>query len=236
MSTTHEQSSTTEAAKDETKRVAGVASDEAQNVATEAKAQARGLLDDARTQVDQQSRTQLGNLKDLLAKIGDDLEQMAQGSEGGFAADATRAVSERARGLSTHLDGREPTDLLDEVRDFARRRPGTFLVGALAAGVVAGRFARGAKQGTSGSGTSTSGQGYAPAPTSPYASGVTPVPESSYAGTGTGGIDPLTGPLAGGPVAGDAPIADPGLDDLSGDPLGGRHTTPSGTTGEGGLR
>jgi len=37
------------------------------------------------------------------------------------------------------------------VRGFARRRPGTFLLGALAAGIVAGRLARGAKDGSSSS-------------------------------------------------------------------------------------
>ncbi|HKC26518.1 MAG TPA: hypothetical protein VKB75_00770, partial [Jatrophihabitans sp.] len=36
-----------------------------------------------------------------------------------------------------------PGDLVDELRRFARRRPGAFLMGALAAGVVAGRLGRG---------------------------------------------------------------------------------------------
>ena len=243
MSFTEEQSSTKDSAKEEGKRVAGVASSEAQNVAQEAKTQARGLLDEARTQVDEQSRTQLGNLKDLLTKISDDLEQMASGAEGGFAADATRAVADRARGLSTHLDGREPTDLLDDVRDFARNRPGTFLLGALAAGVVAGRLARGAKQGTSGTGSTgyTGGSGYTGITQGTGTSGdtdVLAVRDDGVSGVGAGGIDPPTGPLGPGPaVAGDPPTVDSGYDDdLAGDPLGGRHVTPGTTTGEGGLR
>ncbi|WP_295658337.1 hypothetical protein [uncultured Nocardioides sp.] len=240
MSTT-QQSSSTDAAKGETKRVAGVASDEAQNVAQEAKAQARGLLDDARSQVDDQSRTQLGNLKDLLTRVSDDLEQMVSSSEGGgLAADAARAVSERARGLSSHLEGREPTDLLDDVRDYARRRPGTFLLGALAAGVVAGRLARGAKQGT-GSTSSTgyrTGSAYGTGTTTASDTDVLPVQDSAVTGVGTGGVDPLTGPLDSGPAAASgSPVADrPFDDDLSTDPLGDRHASPSSTTGEGGLR
>jgi hypothetical protein len=51
-------------------------------------------------------------------------------------------VSDRVRALGTYLEGREPGDLLGDARDFARRRPGTFLLGALAAGVVAGRMFR----------------------------------------------------------------------------------------------
>ena len=41
------------------------------------------------------------------------------------------------------LQNREPAELLDEVRSFARRKPGLFLLGAAAAGVVAGRLTRG---------------------------------------------------------------------------------------------
>jgi hypothetical protein len=41
------------------------------------------------------------------------------------------------------LEHREPGDLLDEVRRFARRRPGTFLVGAAVAGALVGRLTRG---------------------------------------------------------------------------------------------
>jgi hypothetical protein len=41
------------------------------------------------------------------------------------------------------LEQREPGDLVAEVRRFAQRRPGAFLVGALLAGVAAGRLTRG---------------------------------------------------------------------------------------------
>ena len=46
--------------------------------------------------------------------------------------------------VSHWLDNHEPSDLLDEVKRFARRRPGAFLALAAAAGVVAGRLTRGA--------------------------------------------------------------------------------------------
>jgi hypothetical protein len=63
----------------------------------------------------------------------------------GPATQLVQQVADRAKSLATHLDDREPRELLDDVRRFARQRPGTFLVGALAAGVVVGRLARGAK-------------------------------------------------------------------------------------------
>jgi hypothetical protein len=140
-------------AADESKRVAGVAQDEARRVASEATSQVQDLMGQATSALDEQSRTQRDRLVDTLRGFGDDLEKMASQGEGGLAADVARQVAERAHAVSSRLDGREPRDLLDDVRGFARRRPGTFLLGALAAGVVAGRLTRGAKASHDGSGT-----------------------------------------------------------------------------------
>lgn len=133
-------------AADEGKRVAGVAQDEVKNVATEAQHQLRGLLDDATSQVDEQSKAQKTRLAETVRTFGDDLESMrGDGQDGGLAAQVVQQVADQARGLASHLDDRDPSELLDDVRRFARRRPGTFLVGALAAGIVVGRVTRGAK-------------------------------------------------------------------------------------------
>lgn len=126
---------------------ASTAKDEAQNVAATAAEQARNLAGETRRQVTdqlgEQASTQRDKLVGTLRTLGDDLDQMAgQDATPGLAADLAREVAGRARTLSTHLDGRAPGDLLDDVRDFARRRPGTFLLAALAAGVVAGRLFR----------------------------------------------------------------------------------------------
>ena len=105
-------------------------------------------MSEATSQVEDQSRTQRDRIVETLRTFGDDLDKMATQSDGGMAADLAREGASRARELSSQLDGREPRDLLDDVRSFARRKPGTFLLGALAAGVVAGRLTRGAKDGT----------------------------------------------------------------------------------------
>jgi len=69
-------------------------------------------------------------------------------------------ASSKAGELAEWLEQRDPGTLLDEVRGLARRKPGTFLLGALAAGVVAGRLTRGAvdaskDQDVNGSGATT---------------------------------------------------------------------------------
>lgn len=125
-------------------------------MAAEARAQARSVLDDAVAQATEQSRTQRDRLVTTLHGLSDDLDQMASsGTQSGLATEAARQVSRRARSLGTHLDGREPSDLLDDVRGFARRRPGVFLAGALAAGVVTGRLLSGARASGSASGAPT---------------------------------------------------------------------------------
>lgn len=122
---------------------------EAQNVAAEAKYQARGVVNDALSQVNHQSRDQKDRLAGTLRSLGDDLESMATNGSG-MAADLARQASDYARTFGNKLESREPTELLDEVRSFARNRPGVFLLGALAAGVVVGRLARGAADGIAG--------------------------------------------------------------------------------------
>ena len=133
-------------AAEETKHVAGVAQEEAAKVASEAKDQLRGLLGDATSQVDEQSRAQKSRLTETLRTFGDDLDGMAQQQEGsGPAGQLVQQVSQRARSLASHLEDREPQDLVEDVRRYARRNPGTFLLGAVVAGVVVGRLTRGAK-------------------------------------------------------------------------------------------
>lgn len=139
----------------EGKHVTAVAGEEAQKVAAEAKQQTQALLEEARSQLEEQSRTQRDRLVGTLSSLGDDLERMSGQAQSGLAADLVQQASQRVRDLTSRLDGREPRELLGEVRDFARRKPGTFLLGALAAGVVAGRVARGAQKAQSSPATSS---------------------------------------------------------------------------------
>ena len=120
-------------AKDEALNVAGTAAEQARNVVGEAKQQVTSQLSD-------QATTGRDKLSETLRTLGDDLQQMAQGQgpSQGMATDLAQEVSDRVRAFGSHLENRDPGQLLDDARDFARRRPGTFLLGALAAGVVAG--------------------------------------------------------------------------------------------------
>ena len=100
--------STASTAADEGRRVGQVTGDEAKNVAEEAAAQVRNLADEARTQVEEQSRSQRDRLASTLSTFGDDLDSMSREGSGtsGLAADVVRMVSDRARQLSSRIEGR----------------------------------------------------------------------------------------------------------------------------------
>jgi hypothetical protein len=74
---------------------------------------------------------------------------MADGStEPGMATDLAREAADKANQVAGWLDNRDPGAVLDEVRSFARKRPGAYLAIALGAGVLAGRLTRGLTAGS----------------------------------------------------------------------------------------
>ncbi|WP_374313910.1 hypothetical protein [Microbacterium sp.] len=124
------------------KNVAGVAKEEATSVAREAKSAARGLLSDARSQLTEQASTQKQRAADGLRSVGTQFSSMAEGAESGAARSLVRDLSTRADSVATWLADREPADIVQEVRGFARRNTGLFLAIAAGVGIVAGRVAK----------------------------------------------------------------------------------------------
>jgi hypothetical protein len=125
--------------------VKDVATSEVSNVASEAKSQVRNLVDQTRSQLRGQASNQQSELASRLNSWASELGSMASRSEdSGPMTDLAQEASRRVGEMSHWLDNHEPADLLDEVKRFARRRPGAFLALAAAAGIVAGRVTRGA--------------------------------------------------------------------------------------------
>lgn len=138
-------SDTADAGKQAAADVAQTATEKAKDVAQETKKQARDLVGEARGQLTEQAGAQHRNLVSNLHALADELNGMAQRSEnGGVATDLVSQAGDRAKSAAGWLDQREPGDLVQEVRRFARQRPGTFLLGAALAGLVVGRLTRGA--------------------------------------------------------------------------------------------
>lgn len=141
-------------AADAGKHVAGVAKDEAANVASEAKSQvkqvasetksqAKDLLHQATSELKDQAATQQQRAAAGIRTLSEQLSGMTSNAEGGMAVDVVSQAASRLRGAADWLEAREPGSLLEEVKYFAARRPGTFIAIAAVAGVVAGRLTRG---------------------------------------------------------------------------------------------
>lgn len=123
--------------------VAGVAGDEAGHVAHEATRAARGFFDETRMQVTEQASTQQRRAAEALRSAGDELSEMARGSQSdGMAVGFVRGLGRQTREAASWLEQREPADLVQEVRGFARRHTGAFIVAAMGLGIVAGRLTR----------------------------------------------------------------------------------------------
>ena len=124
---------------DATKGVAATAGHEAERVTREAKDQVRQLWGQTRSELTDQASVQQSRAAAGLRELGDQLGSMASsGGQDGMARGLVEDVARRAEDAAAWLDQREPGTLLEEARDFARRRPGTFLALAAGVGLVAG--------------------------------------------------------------------------------------------------
>ncbi|GAA4777231.1 hypothetical protein [Citricoccus nitrophenolicus] len=183
------------------KEVAGTAKDEAAHVKDEAMGQARDLAESAKQEASSQLATQKDRLAGQSRTISDDLERISRGEkpESDMVNQAVSMLSDRARRLTEQLESKEPMDLLDDVRRFAARRPGTFLAIAAGIGLAAGRLTRGLKDADDGHNGGQQGQSprHGQPASSNYGGTVPPPPavapvETGYTGADLGAGTPAT--------------------------------------------
>jgi hypothetical protein len=132
---------------------------------------------------------------------------MAEGGDGsGPASDLAKQAAERVEDAARWLDNREPGDLVEEFRGLARRRPGAFLLGAAAAGLLVGRLTRGAIDANRDTGSSGYPEAPGPVPAPRPGPAVVPppppMPPPMPYDDPRGGALPPAGPL-------DPPVAPP---------------------------
>ncbi|GGE96726.1 hypothetical protein [Mycetocola zhadangensis] len=207
-STGADDTSTTDRVRGAGSHVASTAADGASNVKQEVGAQAKNLFGEVRSQLSGQVTTQQERAASGVRTVSDQLRTMADSSETpGMASNLVSQAASRVEGVAGWLEDRDPAGLLDDVKRFARQRPGVFIAIAAGAGIVVGRLAKsltGGDDSTSTSSSSTS-NGYA-APTQTfdstaadlgyvappaYADTTTTVTEPGYT-TDTGYVEPVT--------------------------------------------
>jgi hypothetical protein len=118
------------------------AKSEALAVAGEAKEKARDLASDARQQLRQQADEQAGRAGAAMRELSGQLSAMADAADGGFVPDLARQASSTIDGLAGRLDAGGLDAVVADVKRYARNKPGTFLLGAAAVGLLAGRLTR----------------------------------------------------------------------------------------------
>jgi ElaB/YqjD/DUF883 family membrane-anchored ribosome-binding protein len=192
---------------------AAEAKDQGRQVAGEVKHQARNLAADVKSRVGSEARGQNDRIADGIRRFADELDDMIRVRDDSPARGVVTQVSQGGRRVADYLGEHGPEGVLREVQDFARRRPGTFLAVAAAAGFVAGRLGKGVLNAGSSGSTSSS--------------------TSSLSSAGSAGSTPDTSPWA---APTEAAVADvqPALPD-DGVTLSSSSTTYAGTQVQPGI-
>ena len=129
-------------------QVGNTVSDQAAHVTRETADQARHVVRDVRERVAAEAEQQAQRVSEQLGRIADELAEMARTAPSdSMSAGAIRSAADTSRQAARFLDQRGAQGLLDSARDYARRKPGTFLLGAAVAGFLVGRVAKSATGG-----------------------------------------------------------------------------------------
>ena len=134
-------------ARGEARSVAQTAQQQAGRVTDEARTQARNLVSDGRQQVRQQAQDQTDRLGSALRQLGKQADAVLDGrpDDAGQVGTWVRDASDQINRLADQVDDLGFEGIVREVREFARRRPGAFLIGAATAGFFVARLGRGAR-------------------------------------------------------------------------------------------
>lgn len=197
-----EAAQTAQTAKEQASDVAETAKHEAAQTYGEAKRQVMSLFRQSSDELNQQAGSQLGRLAGGLRTFSADARTMTEAVEqDNTASMVMRWAGETADDAGQWLEGRDATAVLDEVKRYARRHPGMFMLAAAGLGLVVGRLARGLKDAgqdddATPPGLDARGESYPGAPSS------APAVPSSSATSGTtvpATVPPTTVPPSGAP-------------------------------------
>lgn len=129
--------------------VVDAAKEEATAMADRARSETGRLVDQARRTLRDQSQEQAGRVVAGAHDLAGQLHALASGRGGtdGSVAHFAHEAADRVDALAERFDREGIDGVTREVKQFARRRPGTYLLGAFAVGIAAGRLFRNADSG-----------------------------------------------------------------------------------------
>jgi hypothetical protein len=174
------------------KDVAGEAKSQAASVLGDATAEARDVIGEARNELRQQASQQTDRAAQGLRTLAGQIQALHSGrpESAGPVGDYARQIGEKVQALAERVESGGFDGVVDDVRRFARRRPGVFLFGAAAAGFAVGRLVRSSTGGGDGR-KDTGYDGYPDALAGPGLS-ESPTLYAEPAGY-VGAVDPVSG-------------------------------------------
>lgn len=148
-----------------TQQVLDTTKEQAGEVANAAKEEARNLVHESRVQLKDQAQNQTSQIAQKLREIGDEVRALADGrpEDAANVRSYAQQAADKLGDYAGHIDRRGFDGVVDDVKSFARRRPGAFLLGCAVAGFAAGRLVRNTS-GSESTPTEATGQGIATVP------------------------------------------------------------------------
>ncbi|MFH8369904.1 hypothetical protein [Streptomyces sp. NPDC018031] len=137
-----EASATTGRAGQAAGEVTATAADQAKEVAGQARQQAGTVLHEMRGRVADEVDGQTRRLAGTVRQWADDLHGLSRDAADSPARGMVTQTADGGHRAADYLDRHGVGDMVRDLEDFARRRPGVFLGGAALAGLVVGRLAK----------------------------------------------------------------------------------------------
>jgi len=140
-----------EQARSDARDVVQTARARAGEVTEEITAQGRSLLEETTGQLEQQAKVGAQRAATSLQRLGTEAQALAEGrpedapvlSEYVWkVADGCYGAADRMHQLANDVESRGFSGVLEDLSDYARRRPGTFLLGAAVLGFGVGRMVK----------------------------------------------------------------------------------------------
>ncbi|MFN2504643.1 MAG: hypothetical protein ABR540_10535 [Acidimicrobiales bacterium] len=138
-------------AKEDARQLAGTVRARAGEVTEQLTSQSRSLVEETKGQLEGQVRTGTQRAAGGFRQLGEQVQALAEGRPEDApaltdyvwrAADGCYGVADKLHGLGDDIETRGFAGVLGDLQSFARRRPGTFLLGALAVGFSVGRMVK----------------------------------------------------------------------------------------------
>ena len=136
-------------AKDDARQIAASVWSRGGEVTEQLSTQGRSLVQETRAQIQAQARSGTERTAGALRHVGEQAQALAEGrpedapqlSEYVWkVADTCYGAADKIYGVADDIEERGFGGVLQDVQSFARRRPGTFLLGAIALGFGVGRL------------------------------------------------------------------------------------------------